>query len=163
MANMHGVGLEIFKAGGDWRDQKWAPSWSVKLPSFGQGRVQTLPLLFGQLFYLHQMCGEFSVYPLFSDEGRLCVYPAQQTGYGGLRQTSMFRGWAVFRSFSDNGSVELTVFFADASLKNCKDFGCDGDPPAWPLCLLFPYLLLRLPASQPRIPLAWPSDFQFRF
>ncbi|KRX99655.1 hypothetical protein T4E_5179 [Trichinella pseudospiralis] len=49
MANMPGVGLEIFKAGGDWRDQKWAPSWSVKLPSLGQGRVQTLPLLFGQV------------------------------------------------------------------------------------------------------------------
>ncbi|KRY67902.1 hypothetical protein T4D_6226 [Trichinella pseudospiralis] len=49
MANMSGVGLEIFKAGGDWRDQKRAPSWSVKLPSLGQGRVQTLPLLFGQV------------------------------------------------------------------------------------------------------------------
>ncbi|KAL1229343.1 C2 and GRAM domain-containing protein [Trichinella pseudospiralis] len=49
MANMPGVGLEIFKAGGDWRDQKRAPSWSVKLPSLGQGRVQTLPLLFGQV------------------------------------------------------------------------------------------------------------------
>ncbi|KRZ96047.1 hypothetical protein T08_5363 [Trichinella sp. T8] len=43
MANMPGVGLEIFNAGGGWRDQKWAPSWSVKLPSLRQGRVQTLP------------------------------------------------------------------------------------------------------------------------
>ncbi|KRY05618.1 hypothetical protein T12_10832, partial [Trichinella patagoniensis] len=38
MANMPGVGLEIFNAGGGWRDQKWAPSWSVKLPSLRQGR-----------------------------------------------------------------------------------------------------------------------------
>ncbi|KRX33040.1 hypothetical protein T09_1843, partial [Trichinella sp. T9] len=38
MANMPGVGLEIFKAGGGWRDQKRAPSWSVKLPSLRQGR-----------------------------------------------------------------------------------------------------------------------------
>ncbi|KRY63844.1 hypothetical protein T4D_6342 [Trichinella pseudospiralis] len=49
MANMPRVGLEIFKAGGGWRDQKWAPSWSVKLPSLRQGRMQTLPLLFGQV------------------------------------------------------------------------------------------------------------------
>ncbi|KRY23610.1 hypothetical protein T12_1113 [Trichinella patagoniensis] len=40
MANMLGLGLEIFDAGGGWRDQKWAPSW--KLPSLRQGRVQTL-------------------------------------------------------------------------------------------------------------------------
>ncbi|KRY63010.1 hypothetical protein T4A_9388 [Trichinella pseudospiralis] len=88
MANMPGVGLEIFKAGGDWRDQKRAPSWSVKLPSLGQGRVQTLPLLFGQvertlpdpgagkaqtfraeevgetwLFHLPRMCGELVFFP----------------------------------------------------------------------------------------------------
>ncbi|KAL1226822.1 COPII coat assembly protein [Trichinella spiralis] len=48
MANMPGVGLEIFKAGGGWRDQKWAPSWSVKLPSLRQGRVQTLPCSLGR-------------------------------------------------------------------------------------------------------------------
>ncbi|KRY94141.1 hypothetical protein T11_1040, partial [Trichinella zimbabwensis] len=47
MANMSGVGLEIFKAGGGWRDQKWAPSRSVKLPSLRQGRVQTLPCSLG--------------------------------------------------------------------------------------------------------------------
>ncbi|KRZ75324.1 hypothetical protein T08_13604 [Trichinella sp. T8] len=48
MANMPGVGLEIFNAGGGWRDQKWAPSWSVKLPSLRQGRVQTLPCSLGR-------------------------------------------------------------------------------------------------------------------
>ncbi|KRX68613.1 hypothetical protein T09_12442 [Trichinella sp. T9] len=48
MANMPGVGLEIFKAGGGWRDQKRAPSWSVKLPSLRQGRVQTLPCSLGR-------------------------------------------------------------------------------------------------------------------
>ncbi|KRZ09763.1 hypothetical protein T11_17030 [Trichinella zimbabwensis] len=48
MANMPGVGLEIFKAGGGWRDQKWAPSRSVKLPSLRQGRVQTLPCSLGR-------------------------------------------------------------------------------------------------------------------
>ncbi|KRY88416.1 hypothetical protein T4D_8422 [Trichinella pseudospiralis] len=48
MANMPGVGLEIFKAGGGWRDQKWAPPWSVKLPSLRQGRVQTLPCSLGR-------------------------------------------------------------------------------------------------------------------
>ncbi|KRY89644.1 hypothetical protein T4D_5029 [Trichinella pseudospiralis] len=94
MANMPGVGLEIFKAGGDWRDQKWAPSWSVKLPSLGQGRVQTLPLLFGQvertlpdpgagkaqtfraeevgetwLFHLPQMCGELVFFPRSKGRG----------------------------------------------------------------------------------------------
>ncbi|KRY62394.1 hypothetical protein T11_4450, partial [Trichinella zimbabwensis] len=47
MANMPGVGLEIFKAGGGWRDQKWAPPRSVKLPSLRQGRVQTLPCSLG--------------------------------------------------------------------------------------------------------------------
>ncbi|KRY48702.1 hypothetical protein T03_16764 [Trichinella britovi] len=45
---MPGVGLEIFKAGGGWRDQKRAPSWSVKLPSLRQGRVQTLPCSLGR-------------------------------------------------------------------------------------------------------------------
>ncbi|KRX29571.1 hypothetical protein T06_11614 [Trichinella sp. T6] len=40
MANMPGVGLEIFNAGGGWRDQKWAPSWSVKLPSLRQGECK---------------------------------------------------------------------------------------------------------------------------
>ncbi|KRY34110.1 hypothetical protein T01_15765 [Trichinella spiralis] len=48
MANMPGVVLEIFNAGGGWRDQKWAPSWSVKLPSLRQGRVQTLPCSLGR-------------------------------------------------------------------------------------------------------------------
>ncbi|KRX25158.1 hypothetical protein T07_5332 [Trichinella nelsoni] len=48
MANMPGVGLEIFNAGGGWGDQKWAPSWSVKLPSLRQGRVQTLPCSLGR-------------------------------------------------------------------------------------------------------------------
>ncbi|KRZ93120.1 hypothetical protein T08_16227 [Trichinella sp. T8] len=48
MANMPGVGLEIYNAGGGWRDQKWAPSWSVKLPSLRQGRVQTLPCSLGR-------------------------------------------------------------------------------------------------------------------
>ncbi|KRX47025.1 hypothetical protein T09_4506 [Trichinella sp. T9] len=43
MANMPEMGLEIFNAGDGWRDHKWAPSWSVKLPSLRQGRVQTLP------------------------------------------------------------------------------------------------------------------------
>ncbi|KRX45210.1 hypothetical protein T05_4193 [Trichinella murrelli] len=33
---------------GGWRDQKWAPSWSVKLPSLRQGRVQTLPCSLGR-------------------------------------------------------------------------------------------------------------------
>ncbi|KRY66450.1 hypothetical protein T4A_1586, partial [Trichinella pseudospiralis] len=47
MANMPGVGLEIFKAGGEWRDQKWAPPWSVKLPSLRRGRMQTLPCSLG--------------------------------------------------------------------------------------------------------------------
>ncbi|KAL1234838.1 Stereoselective keto-reductase [Trichinella spiralis] len=42
------MGLEIFNAGGGWRDQKWAPSWSVKLPSLRQGRVQTLPCSLGR-------------------------------------------------------------------------------------------------------------------
>ncbi|KRX95652.1 hypothetical protein T4E_12056 [Trichinella pseudospiralis] len=48
MANMPGVGLEIFKAGGGWRDQKWAPPRSVKLPSLRQGRMQTLPCSLGR-------------------------------------------------------------------------------------------------------------------
>ncbi|KRY06327.1 hypothetical protein T12_8710 [Trichinella patagoniensis] len=73
---------------GGWRDQKWAPSWSVKLPSLRQGRVQTLPCSLGRqsarspslelgkptlsalkrrvrlsCFHLAQMCGEFSVFP----------------------------------------------------------------------------------------------------
>ncbi|KRX52030.1 hypothetical protein T09_4588 [Trichinella sp. T9] len=48
MANMPEMGLEIFNAGGGWRDQKWAPSWSVKLPSLRQGRVQTLPCSLGR-------------------------------------------------------------------------------------------------------------------
>ncbi|KRY62998.1 hypothetical protein T4A_11998 [Trichinella pseudospiralis] len=48
MANMPRVGLEIFKAGGGWRDQKWAPPRSVKLPSLRQGRVQTLPCSLGR-------------------------------------------------------------------------------------------------------------------
>ncbi|KRZ62524.1 hypothetical protein T02_14607 [Trichinella nativa] len=48
MANMSEMGLEIFNAGGGWRDQKWAPSWSVKLPSLRQGRVQTLPCSLGR-------------------------------------------------------------------------------------------------------------------
>ncbi|KRY70550.1 hypothetical protein T4A_5459 [Trichinella pseudospiralis] len=48
MANMHGVGLEIFKAGGGWRDQKRAPPRSVKLPSLRQGRMQTLPCSLGR-------------------------------------------------------------------------------------------------------------------
>ncbi|KRZ00296.1 hypothetical protein T4B_1188 [Trichinella pseudospiralis] len=48
MANMPGVGLEIFKAGGEWRDQKWAPPWSVKLPSLRRGRMQTLPYSLGR-------------------------------------------------------------------------------------------------------------------
>ncbi|KRY02017.1 hypothetical protein T4E_7389 [Trichinella pseudospiralis] len=98
MANMPGVGLEIFKAGGDWRDQKWAPSWSVKLPSLGQGRVQTLPLLFGQvertlpdpgagkaqtfraeevgetwLFHLPRMCGELVFFPRLQGERRFAL------------------------------------------------------------------------------------------
>ncbi|KRY55934.1 hypothetical protein T03_5004 [Trichinella britovi] len=48
MANMSEMGLEIFNAGGGWRDQKWAPSWSVKLHSLRQGRVQTLPCSLGR-------------------------------------------------------------------------------------------------------------------
>ncbi|KRY96505.1 hypothetical protein T4C_9559, partial [Trichinella pseudospiralis] len=48
MANMPGVGLEIFKAGGGWRDQKWAPPRSVKLPSLRQRRMQTLPCFLGR-------------------------------------------------------------------------------------------------------------------
>ncbi|KRY64289.1 hypothetical protein T4A_2864 [Trichinella pseudospiralis] len=48
MANMPGVGLEIFKAGGGWRDQKWAPPRSAKLPSLRQGRMQTLPCSLGR-------------------------------------------------------------------------------------------------------------------
>ncbi|KRY63642.1 hypothetical protein T4A_9209 [Trichinella pseudospiralis] len=67
MANMPGVELEIFKAGGGWRDQKWAPPRSVKLPSLRQGRMQALP------------CSLGSVFPLLSGEGRLCVLPAQQS------------------------------------------------------------------------------------
>ncbi|KRZ40128.1 hypothetical protein T4C_2243 [Trichinella pseudospiralis] len=41
MANMPGVGLEIFKAGGGWRDQKWAPPRSVErtLPDPGAGKT----------------------------------------------------------------------------------------------------------------------------
>ncbi|KRZ39467.1 hypothetical protein T4C_4869 [Trichinella pseudospiralis] len=49
MANMPRVGLEIFKAGGGWRDQKWAPPRSVKLPSLRQGRMQTLPCSLGRV------------------------------------------------------------------------------------------------------------------
>ncbi|KRZ37163.1 hypothetical protein T4C_10385 [Trichinella pseudospiralis] len=48
MASMPGVVHEIFKAGGGWRDQKWAPPRSVKLPSLRQGRVQTLPRSLGE-------------------------------------------------------------------------------------------------------------------
>ncbi|KRY62815.1 hypothetical protein T4A_2586 [Trichinella pseudospiralis] len=48
MANMPRVGLEIFKASGGWRDQKWAPPRSVKLPSLRQGRMQTLPCSLGR-------------------------------------------------------------------------------------------------------------------
>ncbi|KRY63236.1 hypothetical protein T4D_8663, partial [Trichinella pseudospiralis] len=32
MANMPGVGLEIFKAGGDWRDQKMGPILEREAP-----------------------------------------------------------------------------------------------------------------------------------
>ncbi|KRY66199.1 hypothetical protein T4A_1954 [Trichinella pseudospiralis] len=41
MANMPGVGLEIFKAGGGWRDQKRAPPRSVErtLPDPGAGKA----------------------------------------------------------------------------------------------------------------------------
>ncbi|KRY63296.1 hypothetical protein T4A_10214 [Trichinella pseudospiralis] len=41
MANMPRVGLEIFKAGGGWRDQKWAPPRSVErtLPDPGVGKA----------------------------------------------------------------------------------------------------------------------------
>ncbi|KRY69401.1 hypothetical protein T4A_10191 [Trichinella pseudospiralis] len=71
MANMPGVGLEIFKAGGGWRDQKWAPPRSAfRAEEVGET----------QLFHLPQMCGEFSVFPLFPGEGRLCVLLAQQSG-----------------------------------------------------------------------------------
>ncbi|KRY65161.1 hypothetical protein T4A_4330 [Trichinella pseudospiralis] len=94
MANMPGVGLEIFKAGGGWRDQKRAPPRSVKLPSLRQGRMQTLPCSLGRwsarfptlergkhrLSALKRwMCGEFSVFPLLPGEGRLCVLLAQQS------------------------------------------------------------------------------------
>ncbi|KRX86189.1 hypothetical protein T4E_5881 [Trichinella pseudospiralis] len=48
MADKPGVRLEIFKAGEDWRDQKWASPWSVALFSFGQGGMQAHPLLCGQ-------------------------------------------------------------------------------------------------------------------
>ncbi|KRZ84829.1 hypothetical protein T08_16347 [Trichinella sp. T8] len=84
MANMPGVGLEIYNAGGGWRDQKWAPSWSVKLPSLRQGRVQTLPCSLGRqsarssslergkprLSALkRRMCGEFSAFPRSKGRG----------------------------------------------------------------------------------------------
>ncbi|KRY99330.1 hypothetical protein T4B_6779 [Trichinella pseudospiralis] len=82
MANMPGVGLEIFKAGGDWRDQKWAPSWSVKLPSLGQGRVQALPLLFGQVERTlpDPGAGKAQTFRAEEGRGRLCVFPARQSG-----------------------------------------------------------------------------------
>ncbi|KRZ64510.1 hypothetical protein T10_2483, partial [Trichinella papuae] len=48
MANMPGVGLEIFKAGGDWRDQKWAPSWSVTLPPLDKGECKLFPCSLGR-------------------------------------------------------------------------------------------------------------------
>ncbi|KRZ25109.1 hypothetical protein T4C_3473 [Trichinella pseudospiralis] len=105
MANMPGVGLEIFKAGGGWRDQKWAPPRSVKLPSLRQGRMQTLPCSLGSArfptlergkpklsalkrwgrgdcaFCLLNRVRESAVFlALWAGEGRLCVLPAQQSG-----------------------------------------------------------------------------------
>ncbi|KRY68414.1 hypothetical protein T4D_13124 [Trichinella pseudospiralis] len=74
--------------------KKWAPTWSVKLPPLGQGRVQTLPLLFGQvertlpdpgagkaqtfraeevgetwLFHLPRMCRELMFFPCSQGKG----------------------------------------------------------------------------------------------
>ncbi|KRZ12593.1 hypothetical protein T11_4306, partial [Trichinella zimbabwensis] len=85
MANMPGVGLEIFKAGGGWRDQKWAPPRSVKLPSLRQGRVQTSLALWAggahaprrwsgeSLFFLRGRGGEgcFTLSPKVQGRGSL--------------------------------------------------------------------------------------------
>ncbi|KRZ35140.1 hypothetical protein T4C_11938 [Trichinella pseudospiralis] len=92
MANMPGVGLEIFKAGGEWRDQKWAPPWSVKLPSLRRGRMQTLPCSLGR-------CVESLVFPLLP--GEEIVRFACPTEWGSAIFLALWAGRAhAFRPWS---------------------------------------------------------------
>ncbi|KRZ34040.1 hypothetical protein T4C_7497, partial [Trichinella pseudospiralis] len=123
MANMPGVVLEIFKASGGWRDQKWAPPRSVKLPSLRQGRMQTLPCSLGRwsarfptlerekprLSALKRwMCGEFNAFPLLPGEGRLCVLPAQQSEGEGNLPCSLGRWSARFPTL-ERGKPRLSA------------------------------------------------------
>ncbi|KRZ04003.1 hypothetical protein T4B_10827 [Trichinella pseudospiralis] len=88
MADKPGVRLEIFKAGGDWRDQKWASPWSVALFSFGQGGMQAHPLL----------CGQAERGLLEPEAGKAFVFHSEMK--------SVF-----FRSFQVKGDVMIGAIF----------------------------------------------------
>ncbi|KRY86115.1 hypothetical protein T4D_333 [Trichinella pseudospiralis] len=117
MADKPGVGLEIFKAGGDWRDQKWASPWSVALFSFGQGGMQAHPLL----------CGQAERRLLEPEAGKAFVFHSEMKRWIG----------AIFRSYPDTvrvgkilGFCELyTGFLVAVAIRTAQPFRFHCPPP----------------------------------
>ncbi|KRZ67056.1 hypothetical protein T10_8817 [Trichinella papuae] len=91
-----GVGLEIFNAGGGWRDQKVAPPRSAALPSLRQGKAFRAEEMGDTVVTPPLEAWELSVFPqggyfaVSSGEGRFSALSVSMRTWRRLRDFALF-------------------------------------------------------------------------